>query len=159
MQSDCGTSSRLPATRVPGSPAACTRRGEPIFTHVDLEVYRRRLAAVPDSLSALISLLLLGDPVPAGEQAELLVAAGLAEERGGSLHGLVRVVPHDDLLIASDRLDVDGADRVAGVHRPSAVLAHLTIREPVERASTPARGTGSRRSCSPAMRSTSSRRT
>ncbi len=46
----------------------------------------------------------------------------------------MRVVPHDDLLIASDRLDVDGADRVAGVHRPSAVLAHLTIREPVERA-------------------------
>ena len=38
--------------------------GEPIFTHVDLEVYRRRLAAVPDGLSALISLLLLGDPVP-----------------------------------------------------------------------------------------------
>ena len=32
--------------------------GEPIFTHVDLEVYRRRLAAVPDGLSALISLLL-----------------------------------------------------------------------------------------------------
>ncbi len=46
----------------------------------------------------------------------------------------MRVVPHDDLLIASDRLDVDDADRVAGVHRPSAVLAHLTIRKPVERA-------------------------
>ena len=105
-------------------------------------MYRRRLAAVPDSLSALISLLLLGDPVPAGEQAELLVAAGLAEERGGSLHGLVRVVPHDDLLIASDRLDVDGADRVAGVHRPSAVLAHLTIREPVERALDACTGNG-----------------
>ena len=108
--------------------------GEPIFTHVDLEVYRRRLAAAPDGLSALISLLLLGDPVPPGKHAELLVEAGLAEARDGTLHGLVRVVPHDDLLIASDRLDVDGADRVAGVHRPSAVLAHLTIREPVERA-------------------------
>jgi 2-polyprenyl-3-methyl-5-hydroxy-6-metoxy-1,4-benzoquinol methylase len=108
--------------------------GEPIFTHVDLEVYRRRLVAVPDGLSALISLLLLGDAVPAGELAEILVQAGLAEQRDGSLHGLVRVVPHDELLIASDRLDVEGGDRVAGVHRPSAVLAHLTIREPVERA-------------------------
>ena len=67
---------------------------------------------------------------------------GLAEERGGSLHGLVRLVPHDDLLIASDRLDVDGADRVAGVHRPSAVLAHLTIREPVERALDACTGNG-----------------
>jgi hypothetical protein len=43
-------------------------------------------------------------------------------------------VPHDELLIASDRLDVESPDRVAGVHRPSAVLAHLTVREPVERA-------------------------
>ena len=99
-----------------------------------MEVYRRRLAAVPDRLSTLISLLLLGDPVPPDELGALLVATGLAEERAGSLEGLVRVVPHDDLLIASDRLDVGGADRVAGVHRPSAVLAHLTVREPVERA-------------------------
>jgi hypothetical protein len=63
-----------------------------------------------------------------------VTAAGLAEERDGRLHGLARLVPHDDLLIASDRLDVEDKDRVAGVHRPSAVLAHLTIREPVERA-------------------------
>lgn len=82
----------------------------------------------------LIALLLLGDTVPTDEPGELLVETGLAEERDGALRGLVRVVPHDDLLIASDRLDVDGADRVAGVHRPSATLAHLTIREPVERA-------------------------
>jgi hypothetical protein len=97
-------------------------------------VYRRRLAAAPDGLSALISLLLLGDPVAPDGHAELLLDAGLAELRDGSLHGVVRLVPHDDLLIASDRLDVEGPDRVAGVHRPSAVLAHLTIREPVERA-------------------------
>ena len=108
--------------------------GEPLFTHVDLEVYRRRLAAEPDRLSLLIALLLLGDDVPSDELGELLVESGLAEERNGALRGLVRVVPHDDLLIASDRLDVEGADRVAGVHRPSATLAHLTIRQEVERA-------------------------
>ena len=108
--------------------------GEPMFAHADVELYRRRLAAAPDTLSALIALLLVGDSVPSGEHGELLVAAGLAEERDGRLHGLARLVPHDDLLIASDRLDVEDKDRVAGVHRPSAVLAHLTIREPVERA-------------------------
>ena len=97
-------------------------------------MYRRRLAAEPDRLSLLIALLLLGDEVAADELAPLLVEAGVAEERDGSLRGLVRVVPHDDLLIASDRLDVEGADRVAGVHRPSAVLAHLTISQEVERA-------------------------
>jgi hypothetical protein len=89
---------------------------------------------VPDRLSLLISLLLLGDPAPPDQLAPLLVEAGLAEERDGLLQGLARVVPHDDLLIASDRLDIDDADRVAGVHRPSAVLAHLTVREPVDRA-------------------------
>jgi methylase of polypeptide subunit release factors len=97
-------------------------------------VYRRRLAAEPDRLSLLIGLLLLGDDVAADDLADLLVETGLAERRDGSLRGLVRVVPHDDLLIASDRLDIESADRVAGVHRPSAVLAHLTVREPVERA-------------------------
>jgi hypothetical protein len=104
-----------------------------MFARVDVELYRRRLAAAPDTLSALIALLLIGDTVPAGELEEV-AAAGLAEERDGRLHGLARVVPHDDLLIASDRLDVEDKDRVAGVHRPSAVLAHLTTREPVERA-------------------------
>ena len=108
--------------------------GEPIFTYVDLEVYRRRLGAEPDRLSMLIALLLLGDDVRADELAELLVETGIAELRDGWLRGLVRVVPHDDLVIASDRLDVEGADRVAGVHRPSATLAHLTVRAPVERA-------------------------
>ena len=41
---------------------------EPIFTHRDLEVYRRRLTAEPDSLSTLIALLLVGDPVPLDER-------------------------------------------------------------------------------------------
>ena len=116
-------------------------RGEPIYSHQDLVVHRRRLAAEPDALAALLTLLMLGDPLGAGDAerllgdgAALLRDTGLAEERADTLRGLVRVVPHDDLLIASDRLDVEGADRVAGVHRPSATLAHLTVRRPVERA-------------------------
>ena len=44
------------------------------------------------------------------------------------------VVPHDDLLIASDRHDGDGrADIVPGVQRPSDLLARLTPRPHVSR--------------------------
>ena len=105
----------LHARRPRGVPAPARGRARPPVDADRAPAARRRRAARTSS-------------------AELLVEAGLAELRDGSLRGLVRVVPHDDLLIASDRLDVEGADRVAGVHRPSATLAHLTIREPVERA-------------------------
>ena len=57
---------------------------EPIFTHPDLEVYRRRLAAEPDSLSTLIALLLVGDPVPARR-------AGGAAGRGRARRGTGRL--------------------------------------------------------------------
>ena len=46
----------------------------------------------------------------------------------------MRVVPHEHLLIASDRYTEDFADHVAAVHGPSATLAHLTVRRPVARA-------------------------
>jgi SAM-dependent methyltransferase len=112
-----------------------------MFSHRDLEVYRRRLAAEPDALSTLIALLLVGDPVPTAycertlrDGGALLVETELAAQRDGSLQGRARLVPHDELFIASDRLEVGGADRVAGVHRPSTALAHLTVREEVERA-------------------------
>ncbi len=112
-----------------------------MFSHRDVEVYRRRLGAEPDALSTLITLLLVGDPASTaacdqtlGDGAALLLEVGLAEAHDDALHGRARLVPHDDLFIASDRLDVGGKDRVAGVHRPSTALAHLTVREPVERA-------------------------
>ncbi len=50
------------------------------------------------------------------------------------MHPLVRIVPHDELLIASDPPRERQADHVASVHRPSATLAHLTVRRPVARA-------------------------
>lgn len=50
----------------------------------------------------------------------------------------MRVVPHDELLIASDRRaqgECDSRpDHVAGVHGPSLTLSHLTVRQPVETA-------------------------
>ena len=59
----------------------------------------------------------------------------MVERRGGEVRPLVRIVPHDELLIASDvRLrpgESAPADHVPGVHRPSVTLAHLTVRRPV----------------------------
>jgi Methyltransferase small domain len=44
----------------------------------------------------------------------------------------IRIVPHDELLVASDRRPVEGEqlpfDHVAGVHDPSVMLSHLTVR-------------------------------
>jgi hypothetical protein len=66
---------------------------------------------------------------------ELLVAAGLAREEAGTLRRQVTVIPHDDVLIASDDPHgAVGATYVPEVSRSSATLASLTVRKPVERA-------------------------
>jgi len=105
-----------------------------------LPIARRRAAAVDTPLAALVSLFLLGEPLEEPERrlgpgAELLVAAGLAREEGGTLRRQVAVVPHDDVLIASDDPHgAVGATYVPEVSRSSATLASLTVRKPVERA-------------------------
>jgi methylase of polypeptide subunit release factors len=64
-----------------------------------------------------------------------LLASGLIEPAGECLRPGASVVPHDDLLIASDRHDGDGrSDIVPGVQRPSDLLARLTPRPHVSRA-------------------------
>lgn len=105
-----------------------------------LPVARRRVAARETPLAALVSLFLLGEPLEEPERrlgaaVELLVAAGLAREQAGALRRQVAVVPHDDVLIASD--DPHGSVGVAyvpEVSRSSATLGSLTVRKPVERA-------------------------
>jgi methylase of polypeptide subunit release factors len=92
----------------------------------------------------LVRLLLLGVPVRSArvdetvepELARLLRRAGLLVDDGDLLHGAARIVPHEDLLIASDHAaGAEGqADHVPGVHRPSVALAHLTVRGEGERA-------------------------
>ena len=59
--------------------------------------------------------------------------------RAGStrfLRGLVRIVPHGDLYVASDLPEYESVhgDFVAGLHRPSITLADLTVRRPVRAA-------------------------
>ena len=105
-----------------------------------LPIARRRVAAHETPLAALVSLFLIGDPLEEPERrlgpgAEHLVAAGLAREDSGTLRRQVAVVPHDDILIASDdpHGDVGGA-YVPEVSRSSATLGSLTVRKRVERA-------------------------
>ncbi len=102
---------------------------------------RRRLALADTPAAILARLFLLGDEVSAGDVArrlgplaDELLALGLVSSTATSLTGTVRLVPHDGLLIASDRPGAGGADHVAAVHRPSALLAGLTVRRHVRRA-------------------------
>ncbi len=110
----------------------------------DIPVHLRRLRT-RGAFGALVQLFVLN--VPTGRE---LVAEGLAplgleaaarmgilKVDGDVVHPLVRLVPHDELIIASDLRLTAGQnaphDHVPGVHRPSVTLAHLTVRKHVAR--------------------------
>ncbi|HKY51812.1 MAG TPA: methyltransferase [Candidatus Limnocylindria bacterium] len=108
----------------------------------EIPVQLRQLERHP-TLGALVRLLILALDVPADQLAPAiaplalsdLASLGLVAQRDVMVRPLVRVVPHDHLLITSDiRLrpgEAAPADHVPGVHRPSVTLAHLTVRRPV----------------------------
>jgi methylase of polypeptide subunit release factors len=108
-------------------------------------VYERRLP--PDEpFATLVRVFLLGRSVPAGEleDADALVHAGWLEPDGDGVRATLKLVPHGDLLIASDR-DAEGptdAAWVAGIHPPSVTLAKLTVRRRVGSALDVATGNG-----------------
>jgi methylase of polypeptide subunit release factors len=117
--------------------------GELLARPRELPVHLRRLQGSPDPLAALVALFVLGVSVDAANADRRLsplglgplLELGLADTDGDKVRGTLRIVPHDRLLIASDRTgETPRPDHVAGVHRPSAGLAHLTIRRAVERA-------------------------
>ncbi|MGZ6723686.1 MAG: methyltransferase [Solirubrobacteraceae bacterium] len=109
----------------------------------ELPSYLRRLGD-SDALAVLLRLFLLGVPVSRmrleaivePRLLERLDGAGLLVEDGRAVHGAARIVPHDELLIASDHAAAAAGhvDHVPGVHRPSVALAHLTVRGSGERA-------------------------
>jgi methylase of polypeptide subunit release factors len=109
----------------------------------ELPAYLRRLGDA-DELALLIRLFLLGvsvarerfDELVDAELRARLAQVGLLVEDGDAVRGVARIVPHDELLIASDHgAAADGhADHVPGVHRPSVALAHMTVRGSGERA-------------------------
>jgi methyltransferase family protein len=109
----------------------------------ELPVHIRRLGGDDSALATLTALFVLGVAVDAAAVdralpplgAAGLERLGLAARDGFDLRGEVRLVPHDDLVIASDRPDERTAEaHVAAVHRPSRTLAELTVRRPVRRA-------------------------
>jgi methylase of polypeptide subunit release factors len=116
--------------------------GEALSGSVDVPLHLRRLGAA-GPLGTLVALLTLEAPVDvaAAERAfapltlERVEELGLVARAGGEVTALVRIAPHDELLVASDRRTGGGdarADHVAGVHGPSLTLSHLTVRRPVE---------------------------
>jgi methylase of polypeptide subunit release factors len=102
----------------------------------------RELDADRSPRATLLRLFLGGETVPAAEveaalgpDLDAFAELDLVHEANGGLEARVELVPHDDLVIASDRSDLaDDHDVVPGLHAPSATLGTLTIRRPVRRA-------------------------
>lgn len=111
----------------------------------DIPVHVRRLRAA-GPLGVAIRLFIVDRSVPRDEIArafaplalDAVASLGLLRVTGEDVVPLVRIVPHDDMLVASDVHLVAGQDaphdHVPGVHRPSVTLAHLTVRRPIETA-------------------------
>ena len=104
----------------------------------DAPVLRRRPAGrEPLATFAALFLLDLELPLAAVRRAfaplalERLAQLGLVECGSGRVRACVRLVPHDDLLIASDTTGAEGPAHVPGVHNPSLTLAQLTVRRRV----------------------------
>ena len=109
--------------------------GQMLARPSDGPVLRRRLAGI-EPLGTLASLFVLDTPVPVADarralqplSLERVEAMGLVELGGGVVRTRIRLVPHDDVLIVSDRSGFaadDQPDHVAGVHNASLTLAKL----------------------------------
>lgn len=109
----------------------------------DLVVHQRRLAASPGPLADVVALLALSWPVPAdrvvaafgAEVVATLSDAGVLVEADGALSATIRVMPHGDLWVASDRRpeagDPTDSGHVTGINAPAGLLANLTVRRPI----------------------------
>ena len=110
----------------------------------DIPVHVRRLRE-RGAFGALVQLFVLNVPVAIDRAREALAPLsldaaeriGLLQRDGDRVQPLMRLVPHDELIIASDLRLVAGRaaphDHLPGVHRPSVTLAHLTVRTNVKR--------------------------
>jgi len=113
--------------------------GDLISRPVDIPVDMRRLRGA-GTIGTLIRLLVLDEAVGADDARttfapvtiDRLEALGVVRRDGDEVAPLIRIVPHDELLVASDRRLVAGQnvrpDHVAGVHGPSVMLSRLTVR-------------------------------
>ena len=122
--------------------AALGTEGEVLSRASDIPVHVRQLER-HGTFGALVRLFILDLDVPEDQLGRAILPMSvddmahlrIIERRGGLVRPLVRIVPHDQLLITSDvRLrpgETAPADHVPGVHRPSVTLAHLTVRKQV----------------------------
>jgi methylase of polypeptide subunit release factors len=117
-------------------------QGPSLGRPADLPVHLHRLDGRDDAFALLVRLFVLGQAQPAGEVDRLLApvgadeleAIGIVRREGDRIARTVKLIPHDELVIASDLPSAEGVDLVAGVHRPSLTLSHLTVRGRVRRA-------------------------
>jgi methylase of polypeptide subunit release factors len=107
-------------------------RDLPHFLHLTRE-------ATP--LNALIRLFVIGSPVDEAAARRALtpledwIRAGLIETHGGAVHGLVRLLPFRDLLLACDHADVleqgGRLEQVMGITASSVALVDFAVRKPI----------------------------
>jgi len=128
-----------------GVRSALGTAGDVLSRSVDIPLHLRRLEG-NEPLGTLIKLLVLDAPttIDAARRAfaplalERVERLGLGAREAGQGLPVARIVPHDDLLIASDRRTPPGQpdrpDHVAGVHGPSLTLSRLTVRRRVAKA-------------------------
>ena len=109
----------------------------------DFAPHLRRLEGDESPLASLIRIFVLlasesaevADRVLAPLGAAGLERLGLVVRRDGRIVAAVRLIPHDELVVASDLSEAGaGAKHVPGVQRPSNTLANLTVRRSVRRA-------------------------
>ena len=110
-------------------------------------MHERRLEP-GEPFTVAVRLFLLGAELPAADaeaafDLDQLLRLGWLETSGDAVRATLKLVPHGDLLLASDR-DDGGTDAnwVAGIHPPSVTLAKLTGRRPVTRALDTGTGNG-----------------
>lgn len=110
-------------------------------------MHERRLEP-GEPFSVAVRLFLLGAELPAADaeaafDLEELLRLGWLETSGDAVRATLKLVPHGDLLLGSDR-DDGGMDAhwVAGIHPPSVTLAKLTVRRLVARALDTGTGNG-----------------
>ncbi len=111
-------------------------------TPMDLAIHQRRLLAAGGPLAELIAVLALGwsrgtDQFRAAVGSPALgalLAAGALVEDGSTVQATVRLLPHGELYVASDRRPDHAARpapwRVTGINPPATLLAALTVRTP-----------------------------
>jgi hypothetical protein len=99
-------------------------QGPSLGRPADLPVHLHRLDGRDDAFALLVRLFVLGQAQPAGEVDRLLApvgadeleAIGIVRREGDRIARTVKLIPHDELVIASDPPSAEGVDLVAGVH-------------------------------------------